>query len=211
MYSVTLTPDDNGTVLVTCPDVPEVTTFGEDEDDAIGRAADAIAESLAARIAHREDIPAPSMTHQQAILEALAARLGTREGMAASSATPGRSIEETLAASIVERDDVQTSTVLTQRPIGFLQRWLSVPDGAPSPELTRRIVRLPPLTIAKVELYRAVRAAGVSKAELGRRLGWHGPQVDRLFDLNHRSTIEHLDQALRAIGKRLVIKVEDAV
>jgi hypothetical protein len=34
--------------------------------------------------------------------------------------------------------------------------------------------------------------------------------VDRLFDLNHRSTIEHLDQALRAIGKRLAVSVQDA-
>jgi len=50
----------------------------------------------------------------------------------------------------------------------------------------------------------------VSKAELARRLGWHGPQVDRVFDLNHRSTIEHIDQALRAIGKRLDVSVRDA-
>jgi antitoxin HicB len=50
----------------------------------------------------------------------------------------------------------------------------------------------------------------VSKAELARRLGWHGPQVDRLFDLNHRSTIEHIDQALRTIGKRLDVSVQDA-
>lgn len=59
-YPVVLTPDDNGTLLVTCPDLPEVTTFGEDRDEALQRAADAIEEALAARIAHREDIPAPS-------------------------------------------------------------------------------------------------------------------------------------------------------
>jgi antitoxin HicB len=50
----------------------------------------------------------------------------------------------------------------------------------------------------------------VSKAELVRRLGWHGPQVDRIFDLNHRSTIEHIDQALRVTGKRLEVSVQDA-
>ena len=58
MYPVILTPDKNGTVLVTCPDLPEVTIFGEDEEDAIGRAADAM-ETVATRIARREDIPAP--------------------------------------------------------------------------------------------------------------------------------------------------------
>jgi antitoxin HicB len=141
MYTIVLTPDDNGTLLVTCPDLPEVTTFGEDAEDAMHRAADAIAEALAARMSRREEIPIPS-------------------------------------AALEER--------------------------------YRPAVRLPPLTVAKVELYRAARAQGVSKAELARRLAWHGPQVDRLFDLSHRSTIEHIDQALRVIGKRLDVSVEDA-
>jgi hypothetical protein len=42
-------------------------------------------------------------------------------------------------------------------------------------------VRLPPLTSAKVKLYQEARARGVTKADFGRLLGWHGPQVDRLF------------------------------
>lgn len=59
-YAIVLKPDDNGTVLVTCPDLPEVTTFGEDEADARLRAADAIEEALAARMARRQDIPLPT-------------------------------------------------------------------------------------------------------------------------------------------------------
>jgi antitoxin HicB len=58
-YSVKLTPDD-GTFLVTCPALPEVTTFGEDKDDALRHAAEAIEEALAARIAEGADIPHPS-------------------------------------------------------------------------------------------------------------------------------------------------------
>ncbi len=60
MYTVILEPDDNGTLLVTCPDLPEVTTFGEDQEDALRRAGAAIEEALAARIAHGERIPVPS-------------------------------------------------------------------------------------------------------------------------------------------------------
>ena len=63
MYPVVLEPDDNGTLLVTCPDLPEVTTWGEDADDALRHAADAIEEALAARIAHRDEIPEPSPSH----------------------------------------------------------------------------------------------------------------------------------------------------
>ncbi|MCC7274064.1 MAG: type II toxin-antitoxin system HicB family antitoxin [Alphaproteobacteria bacterium] len=51
---------DGDMLLVTCPDLPEVTTFGEDEADALLRAVDAIEEALAARIAHREEIPVPT-------------------------------------------------------------------------------------------------------------------------------------------------------
>ena len=33
-YPIKLEPDDNGTLLVTCPTLPEVTTFGEDKAEA---------------------------------------------------------------------------------------------------------------------------------------------------------------------------------
>ena len=57
-YPVKLTPDDNGTILVTAPDLPEVSTFGADKADALVRAADAIATALKGRIRAREAIPA---------------------------------------------------------------------------------------------------------------------------------------------------------
>ena len=59
-YAVLLTPDDNGTLLVTCPDIPELTTFGVDREDALLRAADALEEALAARMAARSDVPVPT-------------------------------------------------------------------------------------------------------------------------------------------------------
>jgi antitoxin HicB len=56
-YDVKLEPDDNGTFLVTCPALPEVTTFGETEEEALRHVRGAIAEALAARIAGSRDIP----------------------------------------------------------------------------------------------------------------------------------------------------------
>ncbi len=58
-YPVTLTPDDNDTVMVTFPDIPEAVTFGEDEEDALLRAIDALETMLAAKMADKEDIPIP--------------------------------------------------------------------------------------------------------------------------------------------------------
>jgi antitoxin HicB len=59
-YPIKLSRDDNGTFLVTTPDFPEVATFGEDEADALIRAADAIATAMQGRISDRQDIPRPS-------------------------------------------------------------------------------------------------------------------------------------------------------
>ena len=67
-YPIEFTPDDNDTFLVTCPDLPEVTTFGEDEGDAILRAGDAIEEALAARIFDRSDIPEPSEANDRTVV-----------------------------------------------------------------------------------------------------------------------------------------------
>ncbi len=62
----------------------------------------------------------------------------------------------------------------------------------------------------KLALYDAMRARGVGKAELGRRLGNHLPHIDRLLDLTHHSRMDALAEALAAVGKRLVVAVEDA-
>ena len=58
-YTVNL-EDDEESVLVTAPDFPELTTFGEDRDEALMRAVDALEEAVAARIHDRKDIPLPT-------------------------------------------------------------------------------------------------------------------------------------------------------
>jgi antitoxin HicB len=56
-YRIKLEPDDNGSLLVTCPALPEVTTSGLDESDAMKRARHAIEEALAVRMREGVDIP----------------------------------------------------------------------------------------------------------------------------------------------------------
>jgi antitoxin HicB len=58
-YRIILTPDDNGTFLVTFPDVPEATSFGETEEEARAHAVDALETALAARMGDQAEIPAP--------------------------------------------------------------------------------------------------------------------------------------------------------
>jgi antitoxin HicB len=56
-YPVTLTPDDNGTVLVTFDDVPEAITFGADEDEALLNAVDALETGLSFYVDGRKALP----------------------------------------------------------------------------------------------------------------------------------------------------------
>lgn len=137
-YPVDLKPDDNGTILVSFPDVPLAHTFGEDEVNALTRAVDALETAFIALIGDRARIP-------------LASR----------------------------------------------------------PRRGQKIVTLPALSAAKLALYEAMREAGVRKADLARRLKWHMPQVDRLLDLRHGSRMDQLEAALAALGKKLVLDVED--
>ncbi len=136
-YRIKIEPDDNGTLLVTCPALPEVTTFGDDEADAMRRAVGAIEEAIAARMAGGEDVPE-----------------GHQRGP--------------------------------------------------------RLVRLPALTVLKVELYRQLREAGMTRAELARRLGWKRESVDRLFRLEHASRLEQLEAAFAALGQAVSVSVHAA-
>ena len=81
------------------------------------------------------------------------------------------------------------------------------PIPTPSQEQTGRSVALPALAVAKIELYEAMRNAGVRKAELARRLRWHLPQVDRLLSLRHGSRLEHLEAALSVLDHHLEMRV----
>ena len=69
-YPITL-EDDDGTVLATSPDFPELTTFGDDREEAIARAVHALEEAIAARIHDRKDIPTPSRGETYAVLPTL--------------------------------------------------------------------------------------------------------------------------------------------
>ena len=65
--------DDDGAVLATSPDFPELATFGADREEAIARATHALEEAIAARIHDRKDIPPPSRGEAHAVLPTLTA------------------------------------------------------------------------------------------------------------------------------------------
>ena len=76
------------------------------------------------------------------------------------------------------------------------------------PKRGQKTVRPSAMECAKLGVYQAMTDQGIRKAELARRLGWHMPQVDRLFDLHHASKFEQIETAAAVLGKRLVLSVE---
>lgn len=75
------------------------------------------------------------------------------------------------------------------------------------PKRGQHTVRPSALECAKLGLYQAMTEQGIKKAELARRLGWHMPQVDRLFDLRHASRLDQLELAARALGRHIEVTV----
>lgn len=81
---------------------------------------------------------------------------------------------------------------------------------APAPQDGQPVVRLPALTVAKIELWNTMMERGMRKADLCRLLGVSQSQGDRMVDFLHGTKLEALEQALAALGKRLVIHAEAA-
>ena len=134
-YPCTLTPDEEGWLTVTFPDVPEAGTDGKTREEALELAEDALAVALAGYVHNRRDIPAPG------------------------TVKPGR-----------------------------------------------YLVVLPPVVAAKLALYTTMRAQGITKVALADRLGVSESAVRKLTDPDHRSHIGRVENALRLLGRKLLIE-----
>ena len=71
----------------------------------------------------------------------------------------------------------------------------------------QKTVRPSALECAKLGVYQAMTEQGIKKAELARRLGWHMPQVDRLFDLHHASKLDQIEAAAIALGRHIDVRI----
>lgn len=135
-YPVILEAQPEGGFVVTFPDIPEAITQGEDEDEALLYAIDALETALSFYVDDRKPLPTPS-----------------------------------------------------------------------KPKRGQQTVRPSALECAKLGVYQAMTEQGIKKSELARRLGWHMPQVDRLFDLRHASRFDQIEAAARALGRHVEVSV----
>lgn len=80
----------------------------------------------------------------------------------------------------------------------------------PSPARDQPAVVLDALESAKLALAQAMKEECMSNVALAKRLGVTEAVVRRLLDLDHRSHIGQVEQALKLLGKRLEISVRAA-
>ena len=134
-YPITLTPDDNGTFLVTSPDFPELTSFGDTIEDALESAQGALLEAIEARIHDRESIPRPSAGKYlvrlptQAAVKVLLYQVMQSEGVRKSELARRMSIPRQEVDRIL---DLNHGTALPKIELAFaaLGKQLSVAVGS---------------------------------------------------------------------------------
>lgn len=114
--------------------------------------------------------------------------------------TQGESIDDALIQATDAMDEVFATYILEKREF-------------PKPSKPRRgeyLVSPPPETVAKAALYVSLREAGITKVQLAKRLGVDEKEVRRLLDPHYGSKLPRLAEAIRLLGKRLVIGLRAA-
>ena len=89
-----------------------------------------------------------------------------------------------------------------------IAKRLEIPD--PSPAAGRECVTPGQLIASKAALYLIMRESDVGQAELARRMGVDRAKINRLLDPKHASKPDQFDAAFAALGKRVVLSVENA-
>jgi antitoxin HicB len=104
---------------------------------------------------------------------------------------------------------VEAADCLAEAIAGRIARGETIP--LPSrPKRGQHLVCVPLEIAPKLALYLAIRDTGLSNSEVGRRLGVSETVVRRMLNPRHVTKPEKIQAALAALGKRIVVRFEDA-
>jgi antitoxin HicB len=108
-------------------------------------------------------------------------------------------------------DDTQEQAVdcLAEALAGRIARG----DSIPAPSRLKRgqyPVSVPLYLAPKLALYLAMSEGGLRNTDLAKRLGVSETVVRRMLDPKHNTKPEKIQAALAALGKRIVVRFEDA-
>jgi antitoxin HicB len=87
-----------------------------------------------------------------------------------------------------------------------------LPEDGPLPTMdgNYRLISISAATAAKLALITAFRDSGLTQVALAAKLGKAEGEIRRMLNHYHATKLASIDAALRALGKRLVVTVEEA-
>jgi antitoxin HicB len=104
---------------------------------------------------------------------------------------------------------IEAADCLEEAIAGRIARGETIP--LPSrPKRGQQLVCVPLAIAPKLALYLAIRDEGLSNSEVARRLGVSETIVRRMLNPKHVTKPEKIQAALAALGKRIVVRFEDA-
>ena len=111
--------------------------------------------------------------------------------------------------TIATRRSKAPATCLPMRLLTYPERDMDLPEPTAR---KRGLCRwpLPAQVAAKLAVWQAWRASGISKSELARRLGLGEGEARRILDPDHLTSLPRLEAALQALGKQLIVGVSAA-
>ena len=118
-----------------------------------------------------------------------------------------KDVPEAITFGKTEADALSNAVDALETGLSF---YVDARKPLPKPSKAKRgqkIISPSALESAKLGVYQAMMDQGIKKAELARRLGWHMPQIDRLFDLKHSSRFDQIEAAATVLGCHIEITV----
>jgi antitoxin HicB len=103
----------------------------------------------------------------------------------------------------------QAADCLEEAIAGRVRRGDEIPTASKT-KASQTVVFVAPLVAAKAALYLAMREAKMSNVKLAKQMGCDEKDVRRMLDPRHNSRITALQAALAALGKKIVLAVENA-
>jgi len=124
--------------------------------------------------------------------------------------------------AITQGDGIADAAIQAQEALGlalltYPERGLPLPKASAKASAKARakakrltMVAVAPDVAAKLAVLEAFAAAGISKIELARRMGKDEKEIRRVLDPKHPTKLPAMVEALRALGMRLIVSVEEA-
>jgi antitoxin HicB len=116
--------------------------------------------------------------------------------------------------AITQGDDMADACAQAEEALGLA--LLTYPErGLPLPKSRARgknltMVAVAPDVAAKLAVLEAFAVAGMNKSEFARRMGKDEREIRRILDPKHPTKLSAMVDALRVLGKRLVVGIEKA-